>query len=110
MRKMTAKEKQRLLGLLDWFFSSLEEDTGARTVAKIPAEYNGDESFSDSGAPLHSAALVPERMRPQPRQHPDASVAKPIPELAGFVPSAVANGSASVPTGQKTDTGGVRRI
>lgn len=105
MRKMTAKEKQRLLGLLDWFFSSLEEDTGAKTVARIPTGDNGDESFGDSEAPLTSAQHAA-AMRQQPRQHPDASVSGPIPELAGFVPSAALNGA---PIG-KTDSAGVRKI
>lgn len=51
-------------------------------------------------------SITDDRIAPVPFQHPDASVNKPIPELAGFVPSAVANG---VPSG-KTDTNAVKRI
>lgn len=112
MRKMTAKQKQQLMGLLDWFFSSLEEDTGVTTVAprnakdsRTPAKQIEDLTDDDSDA----AALTAEQHAAQMRSmaHPDASATGNVP--AGFVPTAQQNGR---PTGSgaKTDAPMVKRI
>lgn len=107
MRKLSAKQKQQLVGLLDWFFSSLDEDTGAKTVVRIPAQEaqdNSVEDLSDSDAPP-TAEQHAQRMRQM--AHPDASVTGHVPD--GFVPTAATNGRPSG-SGMKTDSAMVRKI
>ncbi len=112
MAKLTEQQKTALIGLLDWYFASIEVDTGAtqsrkRSVkdSQSPKEYSVEDLTGDSDAPP-TAEQHAQQMRAM-AQHVDASSTGQVPE--GFVPTSVMNGRPSG-SGMKTDSAMVKRI
>jgi len=111
MAKLSEHQKTALMGLLDWFFSSLEVDTGAKrprrnaeTYTENAARDQADDSAGDSDAPLTSEQHAA-RMRGL--QHTDASASGSVP--ADFVPTSMMNNRPTA-NGSKTDAAMVKRI
>jgi hypothetical protein len=110
MAKLTEAQKTALIGLLDWYFASIEVDTGAKTGARrtvkdsqSPKEYEV-EDLTDGFIAPPTAAQHAEQMRQM--AHVDASATGQVP--ADFVPTSAMNGRPS--SGMKTDSAMVKRI
>jgi hypothetical protein len=117
MAKLTEAQKTALIGLLDWYFASIEVDTGATRSRKgadgIPenaARYNVEDLTGDSDAPLtaaqHAQAMQARALGHEYVAHSDASATGQVP--ADFVPTSAMNGRPS--SGMKTDSAMVKRI
>ena len=123
--KLTEQQKTALIGLLDWYFASIEVDTGARprqqrTRNELERDakdsgfsgkhfqsgesYGVDDMTGDSDAPP-TAEQHAQRMRGL--QHVDASASGSVPP--DFVPTSMMNNRPTA-NGSKTDAAMVKRI
>jgi hypothetical protein len=120
--KLTEQQKTALMGLLDWYFASLEVDTGAKrsrrnaeTFPENAARDNANDSTGDSDAPLQAERDRIARRLTDAKldeladglQHTDASASGSVP--ADFVPTSAMNNRPTA-NGSKTDAAMVRRI